>query len=177
LRYNQLLDNLYLKKKNFFTPYNTSLLDTKTEKNFLFMLTNFKKNFKYKLTLSTKFLPIMFFNIKKSKDNVINKKIDKRKIFLTQQFLIINFLKEFSVIYTNHDIVFFFKNISFLFMRYIIDFFKFFFFFNINFYYFFFNFNFSYIFNKYFKKVQTRKKFRRKIFQKSFIFDFKETYL
>lgn len=104
-------------------------------------------------------------------------KVGLRKIFLTQQYLILDFLKEFFDSFPDFKMFFFYKNTSFLYMRYIYDFFKFFDSINIEKFIFFFNFNFSFIFNKYFKKVQTKKKFRKKIFLKSFVFDYKETYI
>lgn len=174
--YDQKLNYLFLKKNpKIFTNLKYTTFFSEGD-DYLFLFTNFKKNFKYKITLMYKTLPLIFFNIKKKKSSILQNNVDKRKIYLSQQYLVLDLLTSYFEENTQ-TLFFFYKNISFLFMRYTYEFFKFFNDFNLPDYYFFFNFNFSFIHNKYFKKVKTKKKFRKKIFLKSFQFDFKETYI
>lgn len=149
---------------------------TKSNKNILYNNTRFKYNFKYYLTLILKKKNLINLSYRSFITSSLSK-FNKSERYNTQANFLLALTSLVFVVFENLNIFFLYKNLSFIHFEYFKDFFK-----NMNNYIFrnfeiFINFKLSFSLNRYFKKVKTIKKFKKKIFFKSFNFKYKKIIL
>ena len=130
--------------------------------NYNSYVTKFKINFRYSITLLNNHFILESLSFR----NFFNKSlsvISKKARFFSSNFFLIRMLSAVNLSLCNVNF-FFFNNINFFNLKQLDDFFKTLSKQNVNIDYVLFNINFSYCFNKYNKKMKTKKKFKKKIY-------------
>lgn len=179
--FNKNLDALSIKDNLIDINYYSSKYNflNKNNKPFYYINTRFKYNFKYYITFMMGNISAFFFNYRTNVSCDLNQ-LKKKERYAAQQYILINFV---DILFDDIDFNFFFfyKNIAFTHLLFLKDFFKlirkikltdklketviav--------------NMGMSRSLSKYFKKVKTRKKFKKKMFFKEFLFKYKKVFV
>lgn len=156
----------------FLKKYETTVL---FEKNLFFLQSRFKKNYKYFSSLLFKNNLIFFLGLRSFLSLSIAK-FNKKNRYITVNYFMLYNISTLLNYYVNYGIIFFYKNMGFAHISFLENFFKlcsFFFLKEIDIVL---NFNLIFQQNKYWKKVKTIKKFKKKIYYKSFKHQLREVY-
>jgi|JI61114C2RNA_FD_contig_123_33498_length_1871_multi_6_in_0_out_2_1 hypothetical protein len=147
-------------------------------KPFYYINTRFKYNFKYYITFMMGNLSAFFFNYRTNVSCDLNQ-LKKKERYTAQQYILINFV-DILLEDIDFNFFFFYKNIAFTHLLFLKDFFKL--IRNIGLseklkeIVIAINMGMSRSLSKYFKKVKTRKKFKKKMFFKEFLFKYKKVF-
>lgn len=163
--YNYLVVNYY--KKNVNNVFKLNDFN-------IFYYTKYKMNFRYSISIISNKISILSYSLR----NFFNKSfksINKKLRYSTVNFFLLKLLSTLLNLY-NFKLNLMFFNISFIGVSYLESLFKNIEKINLNYFMIIFNTNFSYKLDKYFKKIKTIKKFKRKIYLRLSKVNFKNIY-
>ncbi len=165
-----------IKFKNtmFFIYFYSKYTVQESNVDFFFYKTKVKVNYKYFVSMLVN--DYMFFFLgKRSQINISFKKFNSMLRFFNINYISLLILSKLLLV-NNFCLIFFYKNFHFLNLNFFFDFFKLLNCFFIEDFYLMFNFNLIFQANRYFKKIKTIKKFKKKIYQKQLRFLTNTTY-
>lgn len=165
--------------KNIITDYK-NIYDNYTKcctqyKMFFYVKTRFKYNFKYFMNLILNKYSILFFNYRSMLSFKL-KKFNKQDRYATQNFVMMLLVSKLVEVF-NYNFFYYYKNLTIFHILFLRDFFKLVDLFQLKDFRVFFGMGLSCNLNRYFKKVKTRKKFKKKMFYKEFVYSYGTAYL